>query len=217
MNSMSTTDYDQFLSQFPMRQYPKGRMLIMSKTNPECLFLLVTGKVRKYDVTRYGEQVVINVFKAPALFPLSWVLNGTPNRYYYEASTRVTVRCVPTEEFAGYLQSHPDLAYSLLCKVYEGLEESQRRVVHMTRGNARSKLLFELGIEARRSGEVQPNGSIIITVHETELAERAGLSRETISRELVKLCRSSDVCKRRGRSVVIDSLPELDKMLEKIV
>lgn len=216
VDSISTTDYNQFLSQFPLRHYPKGRMLIASHEEPNCIFYLEMGKVRKYDVTKYGEQVVINIFKAPNLLPLSWVLNKTPNQYYYEASTRLVVRCIPTEALSAYLLTHPAIVYDLLQQVYEGLENSQRRVVYLTRGTARTKLLFELLIEARRSGEAQSDGTILVSINETELAERAGLSRETISRALTKICKTTDICQRKGRSIVVKSLDELSDMLDRL-
>lgn len=216
VNSISSTDYDQFLSQFPLRRLAKGRMLISPDEEPECIFSLEAGRVCKYDMTKYGEQVVINIFKAPTLLPLSWALNKSPNQYYYEATTRLTVRCIPTEELSVYLKSHPEMVYDLLQQVYEGLENSQRRVVYLTRGTAQTKLLFELLVEAKRSGEIQPDGTILVSINETELAVRAGLSRETISRTLTKVCRSSDVCKRVGRSIVVKSITELNDLLEKL-
>lgn len=215
MNNSPSKTYDQFLSQFPLRRYSKGRVLISPDEEPAYIFFIAAGKVRKYDITKYGDQVVMNVFTAPTLLPLSWALNKTPNQYYYEAVTPLVVRYIPIKELTSYLKSDPDTAYSLLQQVYSGLENTQRRVVYLTRGNARSRLLFELLIEAQRSGEKQSDGSVIINISETELAERAGLSRETISRELAKVFKHVDVCKRQGRSIVIQDLDKIDEMLQK--
>jgi CRP-like cAMP-binding protein len=215
MDNNQTDRYDQFLSQFPLRYYPAGHILISPNEELTGIYWIESGRVRKYDVTRFHDKVVMNVFSAPILFPLSWVLNHTPNMYYFEALSRVGVRFIPTEEIAAYLKTDPDLVYSLLQQVYLGLENTQRRVVHLTRGSARSRLLFELLIEARRSGEEQSNGSVIITISETDLAERAGLSRETISRELAKVFKISDLCVRQGRSIIIRDLQELEATLQK--
>lgn len=215
VNTDQSKDFNEFVMQFPLRRYPEGRILISPNEEPEYIFFLESGKVRKYDVTRFRDKVVISVFNSPILFPLSWALNKTPNLYYFEALTAIAVRCVPTDQVTEYLKTDPALAFSQLKQVYFGLENTQRRVVYLTRGNARSRLLFELLIEARRSGEAQPDGSYTITISESDLAERAGLSRETISRELAKVFKLNNVCKRQGRSIVIQNLQELDEMLQR--
>jgi CRP-like cAMP-binding protein len=216
VNSDPLSDYDQFLSQFPLRRYPKGHILISPNEELSGVFFVESGKIRKYDITKYGEKVVMNVFNAPTLIPLSWVLNKTPNLYYFEALTLLSVRCIPTDEITAYLKTHPAMVYGLLQQVYSGLENTQRRVMYLTRGSIRSRLLFELLIEARRSGEVQNDGSCIINISVTEVAERAGLSRESISRELAKVFKSTDLCKRKGRLIVIQDLNELEEMLHKM-
>lgn len=213
VNSTGFDEYEQFLAQFPIKQYAKGEVLMSPDENPEHVFFLQTGKVSKYDVTKYGERVVMNVFTRPILFPLSWVLNRTINRYYYEAVLPVTVRCIPLLQAEAYLQSNPAVVYKFLQEVYAGLEDTQRRVVHLTRGTARSQLMFELLFEARRSGKLQKDGSCVITISATEIGQRAGLSRETISRELAKILRSDDLYRRRGRSIVIRDVEELDQKL----
>lgn len=216
MNSDPLNDYDQFLSQFPLRRYPKGHILISPNEELSCVFFVESGKIRKYDITKYGEKVVMNVFNAPTLIPLSWVLNKTPNLYYFEALTLLSVRCIPTDEIAAYLKTHPAMVYGLLQQVYSGLENTQRRVMYLTRGSIRSRLLFELLIEARRSGEPQSDGSCIINISVTEVAERAGLSRESISRELAKVFKFTDLCRRKGRLIVIQDLNKLEEMLHKM-
>jgi CRP-like cAMP-binding protein len=77
-------------------------------------------------------------------------------------------------------------------------------------GTARSRLLYELLIEARRFGEKQPDGGYVLQSNETDLAARSGLSRETISREMKKLKAQGlvDITKSR---IIIHSLDEIKR------
>jgi CRP-like cAMP-binding protein len=208
-------EYDHFTSKYPTKNLRRGSVLITPDENPLQVFFLESGKIRKYEINRYGEKAVMNVFAAPSLLPLSWALNKTPNVYYFEAATPVTVRCIPTEDVVTYLQTSPTIVYGLLQEVYAGLENTQRRIAYLMRGSLRCRVLFELVIETKRSSMQMDDGSYVITVSETELAERAGLSRETVSRELAKIFKSSDICRRQGRSIIIKNLSELDALLQK--
>ncbi|MNQ88997.1 hypothetical protein D3C85_1042900 [compost metagenome] len=80
-------------------------------------------------------------------------------------------------------------------------------------GDAHDRLLFELFIEARRSGEMQSDGSCVVNVSLADLAQRAGLTRETISRELGKIIQSHELISRQNRSLVISDLRALKEQL----
>lgn len=216
MTKNLSTAYDQFLLQFPQKPYPKGSVLIPPCAKLTDVIFLRSGTISKYTITKYGEKVIMNVFTAPVLLPLSWVLNKSPNRYYFEAQTAVEVRWIPANELSSYLKTDPETTYHLLQQVYVGLENTQQRIAYLMRGSLKSRLLFELAIEARRAGTVRDDGGYVITIGEIELAERAGVSRETISRELAKLFKSGDLFARQGRSIVIRNLQELDELLRKI-
>lgn len=214
MGNISLKSIDQFYSQFPLEKIPKGALLLSPNEEQDCIFYLESGQICKYDISRFGEKAVMNVFSVPGLIPLSWLLNGALNKYYFEAQTPVTIRRVPPDVANAHLLANPEIMYSMLQFVYIGLEITQRRVAQLMRGGLRSRVLFELLVEARRCGEAQADGTTIIRIGEAELADRAGLSRETISRELSKLFKSGNMCTRQGRSIVVRDVDELDAMLQ---
>lgn len=214
MNNSTFKDLDEFFSQYPLKQYHKGQILIYAGEDPVGIYYLVSGKVRKYDVSAYGNEVVLNVFTSSVFFPMSWAINKTSNRYFYEAITPIEARRAPVADVEQYLASHPTTTYNLLKQVYAGLEDTQRRVVHLMRGDARSRLLFELILEAQRSGELRKDGSYVILISANAFSQRAGLSRERISRELSKLTEPNGLLIREGRSIVIRNLRALEEELD---
>ncbi len=173
-------------SQYPRREYSKGHILVFADENPDHIFYIVEGRVRKYDVSYRGDEVIINVFQPPAFFPMSWAINHTPNKFFYKAETKVVLHAVPTSAALEFITQNPDVALDLLGRLYKGLEGIYGRLVHLMSGTARSRLLYELIIECRRFGK-KTNGSYILNINEVDLAARAGLSRETVSREMKKI------------------------------
>lgn len=174
-------------TKYPRREYPKGQILVFADETPDNIFYIVEGQVRKYDITYRGDDVVINIFKPPAFFPVSWALNRTPNKYFYKTETPVILHAVPTEDVLAFLQDNPDVTLDLLSRLYRGLEGMYGRLVHLMSGTAKSRLLYELIIDCRRFGKQQQDGSYLLKSNELDFAARSGLSRETISREMKKL------------------------------
>lgn len=213
MNETIQKSLEEFFSAYPLKQYHKGQILIYAHEVPRGIFFIESGMVRKYDIANDGEEAVINIFEPRVFFPLDWALIKTPNKYFFEAHTPIEVRCAPVDMFIAYLESKPELVYSLLKQVYGGLEIAHRRIMLLMAGDTHSRLLFELLIEARRSGERRSDGSCLVTISTGDLARRAGLSRETIGRELTKIVHSGDIVQRENRSLLIRNLSKLEMLL----
>ena len=211
MDNMTQQSLNDFFSQYPVKRYHSGQLLIYAHEDPTGIFYLESGEVRKYDIGPDGEEVVLNVFKSKVFFPMSWAVNRTANQYFFESTTPIEVRRAPADAFTAYLESHPKIILSLLKQVYSGLEDTQHRVILLMDGDAYHRLLFELMMEGKRSGEMRGDGSCVVTVSLADLAQRAGLTRETISRELGKIIQSSHLISRQGRSLVIHDFKEFEK------
>lgn len=176
-----------FFTQYPRRHYPKGQILIFAGENPEHIYYLASGQVRKYDVSYRGDEVIVNVFKTGAFFPMSWAINHTPNRYFYKTELDSELFITPAEDTLNFMQDNPDVMFDLLSRLYRGMDGLLGRIVHLMSGTAKSRLLYELIIECRRFGTRQADERLHLTANEQDLAARTGLSRETVSREMAKL------------------------------
>lgn len=175
-----------FFDSYPTQQFAKGDVLIQADTQPKAVYYIVSGQVVQYDVLPSGDRAVVNVFKAPAFFPMSLAMSGAPSQYIFEAFTDLTVRKAPAVEAVQFLRENNDVLFDLLSRVYSGADGLQRRMVYLMGNDARRRLLLELVISAERFGEKR-SGGLFIAVHEGELAMRVGLARETASRALKAL------------------------------
>jgi len=176
---------EDFFSRYRLRAYDKGQVLILYGDNPGTVFYIVEGRVKQYDVTYRGDEAILNIFKEPAFFPMSLAIHPEmPNQFTYEAETRVQVRQAPAADVVAFLHDNPDVLFDLLSRVYRGVEGLLGRTAHLMGGSARSRLIYELLLEARRFGTKQPDKSMLLSVNESQIGARAGLTRETVSREL---------------------------------
>lgn len=199
-------------STYPKREYPKGQILVFADESPDNIFYIVGGKVRKYDVSYRGDEVVINIFKQHSFFPMSWALNQTQNKYFYKTETPVVLHVVPADKALAFLQENPDVMLDLLSRVYRGLEGMYGRLVHLMSGTAKSRLLYELIIDCQRFGKQQKGDSYLLSSSELDLAARSGLSRETVSREMRKLKDNSWV-KMTKAGILVKDLNVLEQAL----
>jgi CRP-like cAMP-binding protein len=202
-----------FFAQYPLHSFDKGQILIYGGDNPDGIIFLVKGEVRQYDIAPNGEELVVNVYKPGAFFPMYWAINKTPNKYFFDTASKTEVRQAPAEEVLEFIKHNPDVMLDLLSRLYKGLDGLLQRVTYLMGGSAYSRAAFELINACKRFGKEQDDGTYIVEIAENELARRAGLTRETFNRELRKL-KSEKFIKTGHNTVIINNLAALEAMLE---
>lgn len=201
-----------FFSQYRLRKYSKGQILIMNGDEAQFVYHLEKGNVKQYDVTYRGDEIILNIFKPPAFFPMSLVINKGKNSYIYEADTDIEVRQAPAEDVLEFVKSNPDIIFDLLSRVYRGVDGLLGRLAYLMASSAKSRLIYELVIEAKRFGTMDNKGGCLLEISEKDLGSRAGLSRETVSREMAKL-KKDELIQLSNQGMQIKNLAALEQKL----
>jgi CRP-like cAMP-binding protein len=215
MNKLVVDKIETFFEQYPLKTVNKGHIFIFPQEDPEHIVHLITGKIRVYDINQHGVEIVVMEYEPPSFFPMSWAINAMPNEFYYGAKTNVTVRQAPVKESLEFLKANNDVMFDLLSRVYLGTDIILRRMAHIMGGNASTRVLYELAIEGRRQSKNEDN-TYSLSFGETELAAKAGLTRETVSR-IMKDLKSKRLVSVLGKKITILNLDKLTKELDHIV
>lgn len=201
-----------FFRNYPAKTYGAHQIMIRADEPLEHVYYIIEGRVSQYDIASSGNEVVVNIFKPGAFFPMSTAINNTPNPYFFEASTEVTVRIAPAADVVEFLKNNPDVAFDLLSRVYKGVDGVLRRMAHLMGGNAKSRLAFELINAAYRFGESQDDGSVYVPLTESDIAKHSGLARETVSRAMQEL-KSADIVRVAQNGIIIGQIAQLEALL----
>jgi len=197
-----------FFTQYKEQEYKKGELLIRADDTPAGIFYLTEGRVKKYAISQKGEEVILNIFKPIAFFPMNWAVNGNGNQYYFEALTDVCVWRAPREDVVGFVKRESDVLFDLLQRVYRGTDGMEMRMAYLMAGSAYTRLVTELIISAKRFGKKEGE-RITLEITEPDLAAQTGMTRETISREVKKLKEKGAVEVLKNKLVITD-LPVLE-------
>ena len=200
-----------FFEKYPQRHFKKGQIIVYKDEDPGGVYYLVRGEVRQYDITDAGFEVVANVFKPPAFFPMSWAIQRSPNTYFFETGNDVLLHVAPADEVLAFLKENPDVMFDLLRRLYSGVDGLQRRMTYLMGSPARIRIIYELVITCRRFGVKNADGYAVM-ITGAELASRTGLARETVSRELHEL-ENKGLLHVGYKTVRIKKLSSLEKML----
>ena len=213
MNEAIQKKLEKFFTQYKKRQYKKGEILIRADDDPSGIFYLQQGAVKMYLISRNGDELVLNLFKPISFFPMSWGVNDSPNLYYFEAMDDVVVWRAPRAEVLTFLKENPDAVYDLLIRLYRGLDGVLTRMAYLMAGNAYARLITELIIIAKRFGIAGRDG-IQFTITEKDLSASAGMTRETVSREM-KVLKDKGLVTFHKNVLQVHDIDELEKELSR--
>lgn len=177
-------EIENFFSDYPLRRYKKGQVLVLPGETAEYAYLLVAGRLKLYDTSYRGDEIIIDMFKNPAFFPLSLIMNRSPSFLVHEADTDITVRQAPVEAALDFLDTHPKVVLNLLSVLYKKFDGAMKRMIRLMDSSAKSRLAYEIVTACHQIGEVRPDGSCLLALSQANLGARIGLSRETVSREV---------------------------------
>ncbi len=211
MTTSVEASLDTFFSQFRSYKYKKGEILVRAGDDPSGIFYLTKGRVKEYSISQNGDEYVVNIFKPKSFFPMSWAINGTKNEYFFEAMEDVEAVKTPKEKVVEFIKGNPEVLYDLLSRVYKGVDGILQRMTFFMSGSAYTRLITELIIDAKRFGRKE-NITYILNSTEKDIASQAGMSRETVSREM-KLLKDKGLLTFSRNEIVIPNIQRLEEEL----
>lgn len=205
-----TKELESFYKQFTIRRYKKGETLIRADDNPQGIFYLTKGYVRRYTISKAGFELTLQILKPISYFPMVWAINGTPNAYNFEALTAVEVGRAPREQVVNFIKDKPTVIFELMSELLEDFEETFNRLEHLVFSDAYRRVISVLLYLAKHFGDKSGNGVIVNhRFTQQDIATLVGVARETASNEMVKL-EKKGLVKYIDHSMLFESINKLD-------
>lgn len=202
-----------FFRQYPLRRYPKGQILFMPGDTPDHAYFLEEGNVKVYTHNYKADEVTLRSVGRDLFFPSAAIVTGVPLLYYYRAASDILVRTAPRDEVLAFIRSDNDVLFTLLCRAHLLLEQNKKKIHYLMAGNAKDLVTYELLHELHTNGDIDANGEYAINLTEQEIGNRAGLTRETVSREFKSL-KEKGLVEKNGAQTIIKDVMELEKRLQ---
>lgn len=214
MNPGVNKKLDAFFSHYPLVTFKKGSVLFDAGRQPTGIYYIVEGIVRRYCIFENGHEITLNLYKPHSFLPMSWAIADIPNDHIYETLTKCKTYKAPQADVLKFLQQEPDVVYDLLRRVYVGMEGLWKHIELVTSGTSLIKLAASLVILAKRFGSRQNEEKILIQIPmgQQEIANYAGMSRETASREFQVLKKRHIAFFDKG-NIIIEDMNRLEELL----
>jgi len=185
------------------RSFPAATRVFHEGDNSDACYIVKEGSFRVTREHSDGRAITLATLGPGEIFGELAMLDGDKRSASAEALTDGELLALPAGDVRSLLARHPEIALKLVAGLVRRLRAANVRLTKQSFQTVPSRVA---GILAQLSREGQDNGSgeVTIRMNQTDLAQLAGTSRESVSRFLAELERAGVVRSGRGRVTVLD-------------
>lgn len=205
-----------FFASHTLLTYKKGEMILRADDIPQGVSYIEKGVVRQYSINGSGETLMLQLYRPGAFFPMTWVVNNTPNHYFFEAATAVAIRRVPRENVKKFMDDEPEVLKDFVERLLIGVTGLWSRIEHLVLDSAYAKTILLMLYYAEKFGKKEAKGvALEVSPTHKEISAWIGTTRETASLQIEAL-QKKKLLVSRGRQLIIPSLSALEKELSSV-
>jgi CRP-like cAMP-binding protein len=187
------------------RQFAAGEVVFREGDESDTCYVVRSGHARATREHQDGRSITLARFGPGDIFGELAMFDNEKRSATVEALEPTEAIAILGGDMRRLLREHPDIAVKLIAAIARRLRETNERLARQSFQTVQSRVAAVLAqlVEAARA-EGAPDGDVLITVTQAEVAQLAGSSRESASRFLAVLERAGIISQGRGRLVVHD-------------
>ncbi len=191
------------------RSFPAGTRVFHEGDSSDACYIVSEGSFRVTREHSDGRAITLATLGPGEIFGELAMLDGDTRSASAESITDGTLLALPANDVRGLLARNPEIALKLVAGLVRRLRAANMRLSRQSFQTVPSRvagILAQLSRDGQESGGDEGDGEmseVTIRMNQTDLAQLAGTSRESVSRFLAELERAGVVRSGRGRVTVL--------------
>jgi CRP/FNR family cyclic AMP-dependent transcriptional regulator len=184
--------------------FPKRTLIITEGDETDCLFIMLSGKVRVYSSDDEGREVTLFTQESGSYFGELALLSDEPRSASVVTLEKTTCGIISKTDFKIWLGKYPDVAFKLI-------NDLSLKVVHVSGKIKQLALLnvYERTIKTLLDLATEKDGVSVIAERPTqqELANMVGASREMVNKIMKELTKGEYIAINEKSLTIEKKLP----------
>jgi CRP/FNR family transcriptional regulator, cyclic AMP receptor protein len=186
------------------RSFPAGTRVFHEGDSSDACYIVSEGNFRVTREHSDGRAITLATLGPGEIFGELAMLDGDKRSASAESITDGTLLALPANDVRSLLARNPEIALKLVAGLVRRLRAANARLSRQSFQTVPSRvagILLQLSRDGQ--GDDGEEKEITIRMNQTDLAQLAGTSRESVSRFLAELERAGVVRSGRGRVTVL--------------
>ncbi len=186
------------------KNYKKGETISLEGDVSETLFILNEGQVKLSKITKDGKEQILHILTSGDFFGELNLFGNNRTCNFSSFAVLDTKICTLTKNrMDTILRENPDISLKILATVSDRLAETENLAQNLATKDVEARIAYIL-LEFSEKYGTEKDGDIHvrIPISREEMANYAGVTRETMSRKLKKL-EAAGILAFQGSKVII--------------
>jgi CRP/FNR family cyclic AMP-dependent transcriptional regulator len=186
------------------RSFPAGTRVFHEGDSSDACYIVREGSFRVTREHSDGRAITLATLGPGEIFGELAMLDGDRRSASAESITDGTLLALPANDVRSLLARNPEIALKLVAGLVRRLRAANARLSRQSFQTVPSRVAGIL-LQLSRDGQGDDGEEVEVTIrmNQTDLAQLAGTSRESVSRFLAELERAGVVRSGRGRVTVL--------------
>jgi CRP-like cAMP-binding protein/FixJ family two-component response regulator len=193
-----------------VKKFRKKEFIFHEGDKAEYLYFVVSGKVKSFKTNYWGKEYITDIFKEGEFFGYLSLFDGNEQKESTMAIENSQIALISKPAFLELLHSNEEMADSFIRMLSSNLENAEEKLISQAYDSARKKVAEALiYISGKYAG--QDNGDLRFPIHRDNISAVAGLSPESVSRNLTDL-RKDGIIEMEGGNIRIVDIKKLESL-----
>lgn len=209
-DSLRSEELDEIVAFAAERRTGKGTAIFEKDDAGSSMMVVLTGRVRIWNVSREGKEVTLRVIGPGEVFGEIALLDGKPRSANAEALEDTLLMVVERRHFLPFMMGHPGVLERLLVVLCDRLRSTSLDLEDQATLDMPARLARRLVRLARDYGRALPQGAVRIELKlsQNDLGNLIGTTRESVSKQL-SAWRGDGIIGADGRYVIVTNMERL--------
>lgn len=195
-------------------EFQKGEIVLRAGDEPSGVYLIETGYIKTYSLSKEGNEHTHLVYHPGEIFPIMWIMVDAVRNVYYQAIAPTTVWIVPKQDFKEFITQNNQMAVALLQQTTDMFRLYAGRIDNLLYSNSYERTAYRLlSLMDRMGKQVDGKWLIRAPVTHQDIASSVNLTRETVSRCMERMRRKGFISHDEQRRIVLEDIAGIMKII----
>lgn len=198
-------ELDKVVKLFTPQSFPKYTVVFEEGAAGDLLYIIKAGVVKISKEAADGRVKTLALLNVGEIFGEMSVLSDEKRSANAETLTETVCAVIKREDFHGLVEKNPSISLHIIRTLIDRLIQADRQIKNLALGNSRAKIadiLIQLSQEFGGEGDASDKVGVRLT-HQ-ELADLAGLARETTTKLLNEFVKDDSIILKDREIEILD-------------
>jgi len=205
-SSLSEDELIQISSKVIIKEFLRNEIILREEETNEFMYIVLLGKVKVVQTTADGKEIILAIHQSNDFFGEMSLIDGKTSAATVLAMKDSLVAIISKHNFYSLIFSQKKVLENLLRILCSRLRESWKKVHILNFRNAPQRMRMLFIILSNENGKRTDEGVVLNDkLTHQEIADMAGLTRETVTRVLNKWQKDGEISILKNRFIRLNS------------